>query len=278
MSTTKEPSADTNYTMGHSKATTASHEARTVETDSKFLLPHIKPHFRILDVGCGPGTITTGFASLVPDGEVIGLDYSAEVVERARSLAQSQGLLNKVTFMQGNLLESLPFSDESFDVIFASQVFGHLQSGAPKALRECKRLLKPTGFLAIRDAAQMFWYPYSDILDRVFTKRLWKSLGGEDFGGFHIRAWLREAGFDVEDEAKVKIGSGSEVAASRAKCQWRYDTFAPRLAEGEAFRESWLKAGLTDEECDETLVWLKKWVESDDAFYGILQTETLAWK
>jgi hypothetical protein len=51
-----------------------------------------------------------------------------------------------------------------------------------------------------------------------------------------------------------------------------------RLANGEPFRDSWLKVGITEEECDETVEWLKKWAASDDAFYGMLQTETLAWK
>src|SRR5689334_13116802 len=115
------------YTMGHSKASTATHEARTINTDAKFLLPHIKPQHRILDVGCGPGTITTGFASLVSPGNVVGVDYSLEVVERAQELAKSNGLADKVSFIQGNLLERLPFEDSSFDIVFASQVFGHLQ-------------------------------------------------------------------------------------------------------------------------------------------------------
>ena len=276
----KKESTSHAYTMGHSKATTASHEARTADTDAKFVLPHIKSSHRVLDVGCGPGTITTGFLPLVPRGEVVGVDYSSEVVERAKQLAQEKGLSDRLSFAQGNLLETLPFEDETFDIVFASQVFGHLQpaENAIRALSECRRVLKPDGLLAVRDAAQMFWYPYSDELDRVMTKRLWKSLGAETFGGFHMRAWLREAGFDVEDENKVNIGGGSDVCANRAKCQWRYDTFAPRLAKGEKFRESWVRAGITEDECDETVEWLKKWVLSNEAFYGILQTEVLAMK
>jgi SAM-dependent methyltransferase len=177
-------------------------------------------------------------------------------------------------------LTRLPFEDESFDIIFASQVFGHLQptENAIKALRECRRVIKPDGILAIRDAAKMTWYPFTEELDRVFTQRLWRGVGAENFGGFYIRAWLREAGFEVENEAKVKIAGGSEVFASREKCQWRCDTLVSRLANGEPFRDSWLKVGITEEECDETVEWLKKWAASDDAFYGMLQTETLAWK
>jgi SAM-dependent methyltransferase len=203
-----------------------------------------------------------------------------EVIERATSIATISHASDNVTFVQGNLLGRLPFDDESFDIVFASQVFGHLQprENAIKALVECKRVLKSDGILAVRDAAFMSWYPYNAELDKFFTKNLWKSIGGEHFGGFHMRAWLRDAQFDVENEAKVKIGGGSDVYSNRAQCQWRCDSLVARLTKGEKFRESWLKAGIPDEECDEAVELLKKWAASDDAFYGILQTEVLARK
>jgi hypothetical protein len=54
-------------TMGHTKTTTASHTARTIHSDAGFLLPHVQPQYRILDIGCDPGTITAGFfLELVP--------------------------------------------------------------------------------------------------------------------------------------------------------------------------------------------------------------------
>ena len=55
-----------NYTQGYSDAVVSSHQSRTVYSDAAFLLSHVKPTDRILDVGCGPGTITIGFAKLVP--------------------------------------------------------------------------------------------------------------------------------------------------------------------------------------------------------------------
>lgn len=49
---------------------------RTAQTCAAHLLPRIKKHHRILDVGCGPGSITVGLAELVPDGEVVGIDIN----------------------------------------------------------------------------------------------------------------------------------------------------------------------------------------------------------
>jgi ubiquinone/menaquinone biosynthesis C-methylase UbiE len=279
-STTQDQNGAHEYTMGHSKATIASHEVRTIESDAAFLVPYIQSHHRILDLGCGPGTITLGFIPLVPSGEVIGVDYSADIVERASVLAKSRGLSDKVTFVQGNLLERIPFEDASFDIIFASQVFGHLQpsGNAIKGLRECRRLLKTGGILALRDGAVMQFHPYGDELDRVFTKNFLRGTGAGRWGGPQFRGWLRGAGFDVEDEEKTKIGGGSTVHSSRKSCEWRCETLTGRLAKGEKFRESWLKAGISEEECDEAIEWLRKWAESDDAFYGLLQAEALVWK
>jgi ubiquinone/menaquinone biosynthesis C-methylase UbiE len=53
---------------------------RTAERHATHLLPHIKPHQRILDVGCGPGSITLDLAQLVTEGEVVGLDLSEGVL------------------------------------------------------------------------------------------------------------------------------------------------------------------------------------------------------
>ena len=64
----------TNYTQGYSKATLTSHTSRTVESDASFLIPYIKPTDTILDVGCGPGTITIGLAALAHKGSVTGID------------------------------------------------------------------------------------------------------------------------------------------------------------------------------------------------------------
>ena len=49
---------------------------RTAEDCATHLLPHLKPHYRILDVGCGPGSITVGLARYVPQGSVVGVDVN----------------------------------------------------------------------------------------------------------------------------------------------------------------------------------------------------------
>lgn len=84
------------YTLGHHSSVVNSHARRTAQDSAAFLLPHLKPHFTVLDLGCGPGTITADLALLVPQGKVTGIDFSAAVIENARSHAQSRGITNCV--------------------------------------------------------------------------------------------------------------------------------------------------------------------------------------
>lgn len=70
------------YTHGHHKSVVSIHNARTVEDSAAFLLPMLQPHFKLLDVGCGPGSITRGFTKHVK--EVIGVDSSEDVISQAQ--------------------------------------------------------------------------------------------------------------------------------------------------------------------------------------------------
>ena len=106
-----------------------------------FLLPYLKPDFRILDVGRGPGSITYDFAALVPRGTVVGIDQASSVLEQVRELEKERGLQN-IEFLRGYVLKPLPFPDASFDVVFTHS------SDPARALREMKRLTKPGGMVA----------------------------------------------------------------------------------------------------------------------------------
>ena len=70
------------YTHGHHKSVVSIHNARTVEDSAAFLLPLLQPHFKLLDVGCGPGSITRGFTKYVK--EVVGVDSSEDVISQAQ--------------------------------------------------------------------------------------------------------------------------------------------------------------------------------------------------
>ena len=97
---------------------------RTVEKCATFFAPHLRPGMRLLDCGCGPGTITLGLATIVAPGEVVGIDNDPERLEAARAAAREEGVAN-VTCQEASILE-LPFPDGSFDAAFSHALMEHL--------------------------------------------------------------------------------------------------------------------------------------------------------
>src|SRR5215472_6218342 len=112
------------YLHGHHDSVLRSHRWRTAENSARYVLGHLEAGAEILDVGCGPGTITAGLAALVPDGWVVGIDAAAGVLDEARAESACLGLVN-VRYEVGDVYQ-LAFADSSFDVVHAHQVLQHL--------------------------------------------------------------------------------------------------------------------------------------------------------
>src|SRR5436190_6023772 len=106
------------YTHGHHESVLRSHTWRTAENSAVYLLPELRPGQRLLDVGCGPGTITVDLARRVAPGEVVGIDAAPEVIEQTPAA-------DGVTFAVGDVY-ALDSADGSFDVVHAHQVLQHL--------------------------------------------------------------------------------------------------------------------------------------------------------
>ena len=137
------------YSHGHHSSVVQSHARRTAQNSAGFLLPHIKPTDSILDLGCGPGSITVDFAALVPEGKVVGGDAVAEVLNQASELARSRNLKN-ITFetIDANFLK---YEDDTFDIVFCHQLLQHVKDPIG-ILREMRRVTKPGGIIAAREA------------------------------------------------------------------------------------------------------------------------------
>lgn len=104
---------------------------------------------RILDVGCGTGTLVTQIKRLYPLAEVVGLDPDPKALERARKKA-ARGRLS-IAFDQG-FSDELPYPDASFDRVFSAFMFHHLrEQDKEKTLREIRRVLEPGGSLHLLD-------------------------------------------------------------------------------------------------------------------------------
>jgi ubiquinone/menaquinone biosynthesis C-methylase UbiE len=135
------------YTPGYTQTASNFMAQRSAVSHAKFLLPHLDAASRLLDCGCGPGSISCDFAKILVSGNVEGIDREQSQIDLAHARASEQGLTN-ATFLVGSIYD-LPFPNSSFNVVFAHAIFEHISS-PEKALAEMLRVLEPGGLVAIR--------------------------------------------------------------------------------------------------------------------------------
>ena len=152
------------YTHGHHESVLRAHRWRTVENSAAYLAPYLAPGMNVLDVGCGPGSISADLARLVRPGRVLAVDNVASIVEQAEAQVADDGTDN-IDFAVADAYE-LDMPADSFDVVHAHQVLQHL-SDPVAALTEMRRVCRPQGIVAARDAdyGAMTWYPTDPTLD-----------------------------------------------------------------------------------------------------------------
>ncbi len=196
---------DDRYTHGHHRSVLRSHGRRTVEDSATYLLPHLRPGQRLLDVGCGPATITAGLAARVAPGRVTAVEATPTALAAARDGLATLGV-EGVELVLGDV-HRLDLPDDSFDVVHAHQVLQHVADPV-LALREMRRVCRPGGLVAVRDAdyAAFAWWPALPGLDRWM--RLYQAAaranGGEPDAGRRLVHWARAAGFtDVTPSAST---------------------------------------------------------------------------
>ncbi|KAF2022048.1 S-adenosyl-L-methionine-dependent methyltransferase [Aaosphaeria arxii CBS 175.79] len=240
------------YLHGHHASVLKSHTWRTVENSCPHLIPYLSsPSLQILDVGCGPGTITVDLASRVPQGLVYGIDPSADVIAKARKHAEEKGVTN-VRFEVGDVFdwERLDGVEQgSFDVVHAHQVLQHLQD--PRgALVEMKKLAKAEGgIVAVRDAdyAAMTWYP-GDIPGLQTWQRLYiavaRSIKCDPNIGRRLHAVALEAGFPRSD---IDASCGVWTFSTPDELAWWCGLWAERVVQSN-FKKSAIESGLATEE------------------------------
>ena len=260
------------YSHGHHESVVKSHAQRTAQNSAAFLLPHLRPTDAILDVGCGPGSITVDLANLVPQGSVIGSDPVEDVLDQARELAASRGAQN-IRFEVADA-NSLPYSDHSFDVVYAHQVLQHVKNPI-QLLKEMRRVVKPGGIVAARDSdyKSFTWYPESAGLDKWASiyQRVAKANGGEPNAGRRLLKWAREAGFKP-DEIETTFSSW---CYTREEATWWANSWADRVLQS-GFASSALRLGIaTQREIEEVSQAYKDWGQQEDALFAVPSGEIL---
>jgi SAM-dependent methyltransferase len=261
------------YQHGHHASVVSNHAKRTADKDAAFFLPVLRPGMRLLDVGCGPGSITAGLAKRVAPGETIGIDASQSVIDTARSLRDPA--LGSLTFEVGSIYEPR-FPPASFDAVFAHQVLQHLRRPVD-ALVQIGKLLKPGGVLGVRDAdwGSMTFYPENEGMRRFLAMYydLARRNGGEPNAGRHLRRWFREAGF-ADTQVTTSTTSYADAAATR---DWA-NTYAERTLHSNLADKA-LEYGIaTRAELESMAAAWRAWGDDPDALFCFSHTEVVAWK
>ncbi|POX61464.1 SAM-dependent methyltransferase [Streptomyces sp. Ru62] len=262
------------YTHGHHESVLRSHTWRTAANSAAYLLGVLKPHMRILDIGCGPGTITADLAELVPDGRVTGVDRAPGVLEQARATAAGRGLTN-VDFAVADV-HALDYPDDTFCVVHAHQVLQHV--GDPvRALREMRRVTKPGGFIAVRDAdyAAMTWYPAVPGLDDWLDlyERVARANGGEPDAGRRLAAWARAAGL-----RDVTAGSSTWTFATPEERAWWSGLWADRTLASDYADRATRGGHATAERLRAVSEAWRDWGRREDGWFAVLHGEILCRK
>jgi ubiquinone/menaquinone biosynthesis C-methylase UbiE len=171
----------------------------------------LRPGQRVLDIGCGTGTLLLRAARHAPGADLIGINPDPKALGRAREKARRRRL--SLRFDEG-FAEALPYPDASFDVVLSSLMLHHLSSELKTAvLREAHRVLKVGGRLHLLDfggpGATRGW-----LARRLHSNR---QLSGND--EYRVIASMREAGLAdavVSSRGRLLIGDIAYYSASHA--------------------------------------------------------------
>ncbi len=259
------------YTHGHHESVLRSHRWRTADNSAAYLLDRLRAGSDVLDIGCGPGTITVDLARLVEPGLVIGIDRAEAVLADARRTAAERGAGN-VDFRVGDAYR-LEFDAGAFDVVHAHQVLQHL-SDPVAALVEMRRVCRRAGIVAARDAdyQAMTWFPGDAGLERWLEmyRGVARANGGEPDAGRQLLSWAQRAGF-----SEVVPSASVWCFATPYDRAWWGGLWAERVTHS-ALGEQAVESGrATRRQLLEIAMAWNRWAASDDGWFAVIHGEVL---
>lgn len=251
------------YVLGHEAASDVMAQ-RDAARFASFFTRHLSSGMRLLDCGCGPGTITIGLAESVAPGEVVGIDFAEEEVIRARTLAR-QRRVDNVRFEVGDATK-LEFAESSFDAVFFHGLLCHLNQPIT-ALREARRVAKPGAVIGARepDARGNLIHPDTSPLARVLElyEAVRRRSGQDPWIGSKLRSL-----FDASGLSSVDVEASFECYADRASIE---SHFGPVLNAGVSpgFIALLEAEGLcTRDEFMELTEGTRLWARADGSFFA----------
>ncbi|WP_229072317.1 methyltransferase domain-containing protein [Actinoplanes sp. DH11] len=259
------------YTHGHHESVLRSHRWRTAENSAAYLLPHLSSGISLLDVGCGPGTITADLATRITPGRVTALERTADALDLARAEVGRQSLPN-VDFAVGDV-HALDMPGDAYDVVHAHQVLQHVADPVA-ALREMRRVTRPGGVVAARDSdyAGFTWFPLLPELDEwmALYQRVARGNGGEPDAGRRMLSWARAAGFtDVTATASVWCFATDEDR------HWWGGMWADRIRNSDMATTALATGAATEADLRRISDGWRRWSDAPDGWFTIPHGEII---
>ena len=262
------------YLHGHGESVLAAHAARTAADAAAFLLPKLSSPMRVLDVGCGPGTITVGLASAVaPGGSVLGIDSSESLgPEWEKRLEECESA--NLEFRTGDLF-SLELPKSHFDVVYMHQVLQHLPNPVD-ALRAVASHAKDGALVGVRevDWSTFTAFPSSGSM-REFRRvydAVAKANGGNPYAGRHLLEWCNEAG-GLKD---MRITTSTWSFYDDAGKTWWADQWSARVLKSNIATSALERGIAAREELEAISDGWQCWKESPAAVSAFVHFEVLA--
>lgn len=259
------------YAQGHAPSVLQSQTWRTAENSAAYLLSRLQAGMDVLDVGCGPGTITLDLARRVAPGRVLGIDLEPSVLEQARLAAGRAGLDN-VEFACADVYE-LPDLEGRFDVVHAHQVLLHVTDPVG-ALRRMLAVTRSGGLVAARDTdyAAAAWWPEDPRLNRWLEiyRQVARDSGTEPDAGRRLLAWAHAAGAtDVTPSASIWCH------ATPAERAWWGGSWAERIVSSTIAERAVAAGRATKEELADISAAWREWAAHPDGWYASPHGEIL---
>jgi SAM-dependent methyltransferase len=222
---------------------------------------------RLLDVGCGPGTITADFARRVGPGHVRGVDAAVDAIAIAGRDYPD------VDFEVGDVYR-LESADASWDVVHAHQLLQHL-SDPVAAFTEIRRVVKPGGIVAVRDSdySSFTWYPDDPRLRRwlALYQEIARANGGEPDAGRRLLSWAQRVGF-----SRIDASASAWCFATPEDRAWWGGLWADRMTASAIAQQAQQEGRASADE----LAWIadgwRNWARADDGWFAVLHGEVLA--
>jgi ubiquinone/menaquinone biosynthesis C-methylase UbiE len=172
----------------------------------------IEPADKVLELGFGPGRATRTLTSMVPQGQVFGIDQSAAMLGQASRYNKHAILSGRVQLQQGRF-DSLPWGAETVDKILAVNVVYFFRSDAGE-IHEAGRVLRPGGMIAIyaTDKSTMAGW-------RVCTPETHRTFDRND-----LMAFILSGGFTHEEVSVRSVALAFNISGLLAICQKGIDS------------------------------------------------------